>query len=158
LIEAEKLTLSAAIKQVPHQISGHEGSCGSLGTSPGAPETSQVQISPLAHLQPRSAGNGTPLNQNLPPSANVKIPQITTNPFLVFLTVNTNEEYRLAQIKTNGVHDDNFFEELKREYTRLRGWIRRVFSIWRYAGSDFSKVCDYTLRYLKAAVNFETLG
>jgi hypothetical protein len=158
LIEAEKLTLSAAIKHVPHQIPGHGGSGNSLGASPGVPKTSQVQIPPLAHLQPGIAGNGTPLIQNLPPSANVKIPQITANPFLVFLTVNINEEYRLAQIKTNGVHDDNFFEELKREYTRLRGWIRRVFSIWRYAGSDFSKVCDYSLRYLKALVNFETLG
>lgn len=32
-----------------------------------------------------------------------------TNSRLVFLTVNVNEEYQLAQIKSNGIHDDNFF-------------------------------------------------
>jgi len=64
---------------------------------------------------------------------------------LVFLTVNINDNHRLAQIKANGVHDDNFFYTLKHEYIAKRGYMRSLFSIWRYSGCDFVKVSKCTL-------------
>jgi hypothetical protein len=72
-------------------------------------------------------------------------PAINVNSLIVFFTVKVKEDHKLAQIETYGLGDDEFFGILKREYLRFRGIIRRVFSIWRYAGSDFVKVCSSLL-------------
>lgn len=61
---------------------------------------------------------------------------------LVFLTVSKNEDYRLAQIEALALEDDCFFEKLKDEYIRKRGYFRMLLSPWRYAGCEFRRVCE----------------
>ena len=92
--------------------------------------------SPAAGRPPVALGSS---NTNLNSGATLD------NSRFIFLTVNINNDYRLAQIKAIGVHDDNFFDALKREYIAKRGLMRFLFSIWRYSGCDFVKVSKCTL-------------
>jgi hypothetical protein len=62
---------------------------------------------------------------------------------IVFLTINNNGNYRLAQMKEH--EDDSFFTRLKHEYIEKRGKLRMIFSIWRYAGCEFRRVSKDTV-------------
>ena len=57
----------------------------------------------------------------------------------VFLGVKCGDENRVAEINVHGLGDDKFFEELREEYYKMKGYLRRFFSIWRYAHCDFVK-------------------
>lgn len=52
---------------------------------------------------------------------------------------------RLAQIDVKAMKDDHLFEAIKNNYQKLRGYLRRYFSIWRFAHCDFVKVCPRML-------------
>ena len=61
----------------------------------------------------------------------------------ILLGVSVGSDLRLAQIEVHGISrttDDDFFKELKYRYTTLRGFMRRWFSIYRYAHCRFVKV------------------
>ena len=49
---------------------------------------------------------------------------------------------RLAQIDVE-IHkdDDSFFDELRIQYDKLRGLLRRIFSIWTFMTCEFVEVC-----------------
>ncbi|KAI1213919.1 uncharacterized protein F4807DRAFT_409698 [Annulohypoxylon truncatum] len=58
--------------------------------------------------------------------------------YRVILTVKRGIEYKIAQIGViNGLCCQEFFSALKKDYFRLRGFIRAWFSIWRYSHCDF---------------------
>jgi hypothetical protein len=58
----------------------------------------------------------------------------------IFFGVATGEEYHLSQIETLKLSDDKFFSKLSEEYKRMKGWMRRWFSVWKYSHCDFSMV------------------
>jgi hypothetical protein len=58
----------------------------------------------------------------------------------VFLVVRRGDEHPVAQVKTHNITTDQFFFQLRMEYDRLRGWLRRCLSIWGYSHCDFYKV------------------
>ena len=47
---------------------------------------------------------------------------------------------RLAQIDVAGKDDDSFFDEMIVQYKKLRGFLRRNFSIWIFHTCDFIRV------------------
>lgn len=46
---------------------------------------------------------------------------------------------QIAQIEVQALKDDLFFDALRHRYSKLRGFLRRWFGIWRYAHCDFIK-------------------
>jgi hypothetical protein len=58
----------------------------------------------------------------------------------VFLGVKRGDENRVAEINVHGLGDDEFFEALRVEYYKMKGYLRRYFSIWRYKHCDFFMV------------------
>ncbi|KAL4933233.1 uncharacterized protein BDV17DRAFT_105288 [Aspergillus undulatus] len=55
----------------------------------------------------------------------------------VLLVVRRGSQHFLSQLRVHQSNDDNFFQALRSEYCRLRGWIRTIFSVWRYSHCDF---------------------
>jgi hypothetical protein len=49
-------------------------------------------------------------------------------------------DYRLAQICVSNMNSHTFFSSMRKEYYRLRGFLRTWFSVWRYSHCDFYKV------------------
>jgi hypothetical protein len=58
----------------------------------------------------------------------------------VFLGVRRGDENRVAEINVHGLGDDQFFEALRVEYYKMKGYLRRYYSIWRYKHCDFFMV------------------
>lgn len=58
----------------------------------------------------------------------------------VFLGVKRGVEHSVAEINVHGLGDDQFFKELRAEYHKMKGYLRRFFSVWRFAHCDFVKV------------------
>ncbi|KAF2810898.1 uncharacterized protein BDZ99DRAFT_441534 [Mytilinidion resinicola] len=57
----------------------------------------------------------------------------------VFLGVRRGDEYKVAEINVHGLGDDQFFKELKAEYYTMKGYLWRLFSIWKFKHCDFFK-------------------
>ena len=118
---------------------GNFMSIGNLGST---------QKSDLGHNQKSSATHST---ENLGKS-NPSLPkhgekQDATNTrgenLFVLLSVNHGDNLRLAQLSVQGHTDDQFFSLLRAQYYRLRGFIRRYFSIWHYDHCRFMKFVKY---------------
>ncbi|KAI1660367.1 hypothetical protein F4813DRAFT_349696 [Daldinia decipiens] len=65
---------------------------------------------------------------------------------LVLFVVKRGADYKLAQIGVSGLSCHDFFSEMRKEYFRLRGFLRNWSSIWRYSHCDFyqcKKFDDY---------------
>ncbi|ORY04774.1 hypothetical protein BCR34DRAFT_591111 [Clohesyomyces aquaticus] len=58
----------------------------------------------------------------------------------VFLGVKRGGEHNVAEINVHGLGDDQFFKELRAEYYKMKGYLRRFFSVWRFTHCDFVKV------------------
>jgi hypothetical protein len=58
----------------------------------------------------------------------------------VFFTLKNGQDYRLSQIGVYNVGDDGFFNALKREYRKGKGWTRRFLSVWKFAYCEFTMV------------------
>lgn len=92
------------------------------------------------------------------PDPSIAVPPIRTGTLsrrLVFLTVNNNEDYRLAQIEALALEDDCFFAKLREEYVRKRGTFRMLFSPWRYAGCEFRRASNQSVFVRNNVSNFE---
>lgn len=61
-------------------------------------------------------------------------------PSYVFIGVRCGDEHKVAEINVSGFGDDQFFDELRAEYYKLKGHVRRYLSIWRFKHCDFVKV------------------
>ena len=102
---------------------------------------SSQQNQPLAKHPPRNATIGN-VQQ---PSPSVLNATITGNPTTVpdhriLLLVERGEYYKLAQISLNGLDSQAFFNAMRVEYFRLRGFARNWFSVYRFSHCDFYKV------------------
>lgn len=60
--------------------------------------------------------------------------------YFVFLSTKVGYEYCLSQIAVTNIGDGGFFNAIRREYLGKKGWLRRLFSIWRFGYCDFSMV------------------
>lgn len=115
-------------------------------TSPGGPSKRSVSSGAndvSSTLQDTSSNSGTANTApslGRPYSTKKHDKTLVTDHLHIFLTVNNNDNHRLAQIKADLLQDDSFFARLKEEYINKRGRVRMIFSIWRYAGCEFRKV------------------
>lgn len=57
-----------------------------------------------------------------------------------FLAVSQGEDYRLGELEVQGLEDDCFFQHLRAEYFKQRGFLYRWLSIWTYDHCDFVMV------------------
>ena len=99
-------------------------------------------------VQPNSTSIGT--NQAEPIELNNIINQSRTamngNVSLrILLIVQSGDDFTLSQIALGTLSTAEFFDRLKSEYLRLRGFWRRLFSVWRYHHCDFYKVCKLNI-------------
>ena len=112
-----------------------------------------MRLNPLDRPPPGSIQNQHRDASHNNPQANLATPaEIVARPALAFqnlpttyvlLGVAVGDDLRLAQIEVRDVShatDDRFFKELRCQYTALRGWMRRWFSIYSYAHCHFVKV------------------
>ncbi|KAL4899578.1 hypothetical protein BDW74DRAFT_108769 [Aspergillus multicolor] len=61
----------------------------------------------------------------------------------VLLLVRQNDRIFLSQIRTHQSDDDRFFQSLRSDYYRLRGWLRNYFSFWRYSHCEFYQFAKF---------------
>ncbi|KAI1088735.1 hypothetical protein F5B19DRAFT_470013 [Rostrohypoxylon terebratum] len=57
----------------------------------------------------------------------------------IILIVNRGRDYKIVQIRVDGDTNRTFFRQLRKEYFRLRGFIRGWCSVWTYSHCDFYK-------------------
>jgi hypothetical protein len=112
------MSAGAAASSIPESNGGNGGSSAAINSD-----------TPEIRTQNSISSNMTTLGQTSIETA-----------LYVFLAVQTGDESRLAQIKAQNLHDDAFFETLRDEYKILRGFARRIFSIWKYSHCEFSRV------------------
>lgn len=138
------LLLAHAVKTVPHQSSDPNSSGNVLAATLGTPSNPQPQAPAPASLSVPTPAPNVDLSQASAWQTVVNAINTTNAQSLfVLLAVNINENYRMAQIKTNcTTDDDSFFHEFRQEYARLRGLVRHLLSIWRYAGAEFVRVLN----------------
>ncbi|KAL4734433.1 hypothetical protein BDV11DRAFT_174782 [Aspergillus similis] len=55
----------------------------------------------------------------------------------VLLLVRRSNRHCLSQIRVHRSDDNAFFQTLRSDYCRLRGWLRNYLSVWRYSHCDF---------------------
>ena len=58
----------------------------------------------------------------------------------IFVAVSQADEHRLGELEVQGLEDDCFFQQLRKEYLKQRGMLYRWFSIWAYDHCDFVMV------------------
>lgn len=73
------------------------------------------------------------------PSSAQMVP-LTVEQRLIFVAVTKADEHRLGELEVQGLDDDCFFQQLRKEYLKRRGLMRRWFSIWAYDHCDFVMV------------------
>jgi hypothetical protein len=98
------------------------------------------------HTQKASPGNNPNLSQQGSSRATTSGSRRKSNntpsntPVYVFIGVKCGDEHKIAEINVHEFGDDQFFEELRAEYYKLKGRLRHYFSIWRFKHCDFVKV------------------
>jgi hypothetical protein len=115
------------------------GSSGSSSGSSSRQQTIHVAKDTQASNSPFSPRKSTSGNRQ---DANtvINMPQINQL-FVLFGVKGTRRTLELAQINTKKyTSDKSFFEDMRKEYRYLRGYLRYWFSIWQFSHCDFVKV------------------
>ncbi|KAL3428893.1 hypothetical protein BDV09DRAFT_201144 [Aspergillus tetrazonus] len=116
---------------------------GATATSRGPSSLSLSQSSPSIEVQQANlelAGSSIP-NQMHP--TNIYLATQTTSQLppaiqrYVLLLVRRSNRHCLSQICVHQLDDNAFFQSLRSDYCRLRGWLRNHLSVWRYSHCDF---------------------
>lgn len=140
MIQKQKLSTVGHFRTAANQEKSSSNAREPLGAISGT-SGSQVQQLSTPRSQPESTVvDKAPARVASAQSTVSVTPSAIADPLLVFFAVKIGEDHRLAQIHVHGIHDDEFFDELRHQYKKLRGVVRHIFSIWGYAGSDFFKV------------------
>lgn len=99
-------------------------------------------------LQPshHEIADSAPNDSNIAQTASTQTPYQSSNSpdtenHFVFVVVNGWRGFKFIQWNVNG-NDDQFFDRLKKEYTRSRGWLRRGW--YRYSHCEFYEVSRLT--------------
>lgn len=98
--------------------------------------------------QPGSIPPPPPAARSQPSRVSVRVPhQLNTNlqgtvkpERYVIILVKRADRYLMSQVDVCELCDNTFFQSLRIEYRRLRGWLRNLFSVWRYSHCDFYQV------------------
>ncbi|KAF2737011.1 hypothetical protein EJ04DRAFT_550830 [Polyplosphaeria fusca] len=119
-------------------------------TSSGSSSNQVIDLQSLQSQQQGSSADsaaGSASQPSIPPDQSTQlssgqpagtiIPRVYTISGRVLMIVESGSSHYLAQILVNGRTTREFFRELRSEYLRLRGYIRRFFSFWRFSRCDF---------------------
>lgn len=73
---------------------------------------------------------------------------------------NRGRDFKIVQIRVEGDRNRTFFGELRKEYFRLRGFIRSWCSIWTYSHCDFYKARLFLDigTHLQDSLNIQTIS
>lgn len=122
---------------------------GSLGMSSGTSQqgTRISSTGSVGQTSIRMTSQGTASSNPQPSQTGNNIARVNQL-FVLFGVKGTRRTPELAQMNTyNYATDGEFFEDLKKEYRGLRGYLRYWFSVWQFSHCDFVKVC----RWLKVS-------
>lgn len=127
----------------PAQPSSSQGLSGSTGTV----QTSTGGSNPGPGKQPCNAqqlGNNSPGASAPAPACQIGRVLQSSEPRHVFLCVKRGSSHHFSDIETHTMRcDAHFFAALKENYFRLRGRLRRYFSMWQYDRCEFYQVSFY---------------
>ncbi|KAI1443597.1 hypothetical protein F5Y02DRAFT_392884 [Annulohypoxylon stygium] len=78
----------------------------------------------------------------------------------IILMANRGRDFKIVQIRVEGDRNRTFFGELRKEYFRLRGFIRSWCSIWTYSHCDFYKARLFLDigTHLQDSLNIQTIS
>jgi hypothetical protein len=129
-----------ALKQSLSHSSGSQGSTGSLHhTEPPKPSHGHPSMSSKrTKLEPSNPY--VPAQVNALPTSSSTAHRHSMVERYVLLLVRRGDQYLLSQISVHHSDDNTFFQTLRSEYLRLRGWLRNYLGIWRYSHCDFYQV------------------
>lgn len=116
------------------------------GTNAGQTQTSSVipGFRSTGEAGPNSANNLSSIPKSVSGvSTASKVNTQDKEKIYVLFGVTAGEDLHLAQIEVQDFKDDQFFEQLRKRYSELRGFFRKWFGIWQYSHSEFVKVSDY---------------
>jgi hypothetical protein len=158
--------LARIVKRLPSSSGTHSSPIGQgpplrqQQTNTDTQSASTPQSSGNANQGNGTSSSGLQPNRQLPHhiSTTVTNANPATLPALhVFFVVATSETHQLAQMDVQKLTDDKFFQLLKSEYFRLRGFLRKWMGIWRFSHCLFYKVRQITFLPEENATKFCTL-
>lgn len=107
------------------------------------------ELSTTTTLTSHGESPSTTIKKSYEEPASAPIPQLMSEQDIsinimqqrfVFLAVSQGEDYCLGELEVQGLEDDCFFQHLRAEYFKQRGYLYRWFSIWAYDHCDFVMV------------------
>ncbi len=121
--------------------------------SPGTSHNNRSTGTPNRNLQsnapqagfirpPDAAARSQPsrASDQVPHQLNVNVQGTVKQERYVIMLVKRADTHLMSQIDVRQLCDNTFFQSLRKEYRRLRGWLRNLFSVWRYSHCDFYQV------------------
>jgi hypothetical protein len=140
---SQRLKLSSWVKYAvgwnqPPGVANSPSSSVLCSTSPTTQPSSGIASMRAPSVQMCRPGTSTTGNGGVP----VSIPSSSNSElFIIFGVEGGRRTLEIAHLNTLKLKDDSeFFKHLCREYRRLRGYLRRWFSIWQLRYCDFVKV------------------
>lgn len=139
-------TINTAARSLGHSVGATTNTAtGSTAPHPafGPPQTTGQQPPAGQQSTPFNTGNGS----SHPPLMNMQSGRPhRSDPRYVYMCIEKSGSYHFAALRSDRMKADvEFFSGLKAEYLKVRGLVRKWFSMWRYNHCEFFRVSSSCL-------------
>lgn len=133
---AQDRTCDRAQHSPGHSISNRSTRSLNTNLQSNAPQADSIKPPDAgARSQPSRASD-----QVVPHQLNTNVQGTVKQERYVIILVKRADRCLMSQVDVGQLCDNTFFQALRTEYRRLRGWLRNLFSVWRYSHCDFYQV------------------